>query len=88
MLKNPDKFLPVAATAGLSTQVSTTWNGDFRVRQGDELYLNPYHGGHRFFRVAASEVFQGSVELEAVRSRELLKNLLEAKNSYIRLYLE
>jgi len=84
MLKHPYKFLPVATAAGLPTEVSTGWTGDFRIKQGAELYLNPFRAGHRFFGVAAFDVLQGPTELEEVKSRNLLRSLREAKDSYIR----
>jgi hypothetical protein len=88
MLKHPDKFLPVTIHSGLTVEVSTGWNGDFRVKHGEKLYLNPFHEGHRFFRVAVGEVLQKPAEIEEVTSQKRLESLLEAKNSYISLYFE
>lgn len=62
MLKRSDTFLPVTIAAGLPTEVSTSWNGDFRVKQAGELYLNPFHEGHRFFRITKLDVLDGPVQ--------------------------
>jgi hypothetical protein len=88
MLRHPDKYLPVTTAAGFPAEVSTDWSGDFRIKRGAELYLNPFHLGPRFFRVAVMDVIHGPTEVEEVTGRDLLKSLLEAKDSYIRLYFE
>jgi hypothetical protein len=84
MLKHPDKFLPVTTASGLTAEVSTGWNGDFRVRQGEEIYINPFLKGHTFFRVAVTD----PAKLEEVKSQELLKSLRAVKDSYIKVYFE
>jgi len=86
MLKHPDRFLPVTTGSGLHALVCASCNGDFQIKLGEDFYINPFHNGHRFFRVTVSEIFMGPLEIEEASDRELLRSLIEVKNSYMDLY--
>jgi len=86
MLKHPNKFLPIRTEPGFQADVATNGSGDFYVREGSsgDLYLNPFNRGYRFFRVTVSDVLQGPQQLEKVTDPPWLRNLREAKLTYIR----
>jgi hypothetical protein len=86
MLKRPNKFLPIKTEPGFQADVATDGSGDFHVKEGrsGDLYLNPFDRGYRFFRTTVSDALVGPQRLEEVTDPLLLKNLREAKLTYIR----
>jgi hypothetical protein len=90
MLKQPDMFLPITTEAGFQAQVSSGFNGDFRVKDVStgEIYVNFFTSGQTFLRVVKMDILGSSASFEQVEDKKQIKNLMKAKYAYVDRYFE